>query len=375
MMSQMAGQMGMPVRPQEFAKPQGRQRQEGQEGRRGDRRRRRCAARSAPGCPAASPTCRRCRRASTNCRRAGRFRPVEAEVPGPERSRGDAARPRPRAARRGTRRVVDRRRRAARRAGRHGADTVSGPTVSTAAGSCPASSTRTATSGSAPTAPLDDLDEAIDQARDRTRRRRAAAARLRLADRHPQPRRPRRPAAHHPRRPPPGPAEALQPRTADRRRGRVATARSRRGSRPGRGDGWVKLVGDWIDREVGDLAPLWSDDVLKAAIDAAHANGARVTAHVFGEDALPGLIKAGIDCIEHGTGITDDVIDLMRRTRHRAGADADQHRQLPRHRRARGEVPDLRRAHARPVRDVPAARSPPRARPGCRSTPGPTRRR
>ena len=24
-----------------------------------------------------------------------------------------------------------------------------------------------------------------------------------------------------------------------------------------RGDGWVKLVGDWIDREVGDLAPLW----------------------------------------------------------------------------------------------------------------------
>lgn len=78
-----------------------------------------------------------------------------------------------------------------------------------------------------------------------------------------------------------------------------------------RGDGWVKLVGDWIDRQVGDLAPLWSDDVLKAAIDAAHAHGARVTAHVFSEDALPGLIKAGIDCIEHGTGLTDDTIALM----------------------------------------------------------------
>jgi imidazolonepropionase-like amidohydrolase len=24
-----------------------------------------------------------------------------------------------------------------------------------------------------------------------------------------------------------------------------------------RGDGWVKLVGDWIDRGVGDLAPCW----------------------------------------------------------------------------------------------------------------------
>jgi imidazolonepropionase-like amidohydrolase len=78
-----------------------------------------------------------------------------------------------------------------------------------------------------------------------------------------------------------------------------------------RGDGWVKLVGDWIDRGIGDLAPLWSDDVLKAAIDAAHATGARVTAHVFGEDALPGLINAGIDCIEHGTGLTDDTIELM----------------------------------------------------------------
>ncbi len=78
-----------------------------------------------------------------------------------------------------------------------------------------------------------------------------------------------------------------------------------------RGDGWVKLVGDWIDRAVGDLAPLWSDDVLKAAMEAAHARGARVTAHVFGEDALPGLLGAGIDCIEHGTGLTDDTIESM----------------------------------------------------------------
>lgn len=78
-----------------------------------------------------------------------------------------------------------------------------------------------------------------------------------------------------------------------------------------RGDGWIKLVGDWIDRSVGDLAPLWSDDVLKAAIETAHAHGARVTAHVFSEDALPGLINAGIDCIEHGTGLTDDTIELM----------------------------------------------------------------
>lgn len=77
------------------------------------------------------------------------------------------------------------------------------------------------------------------------------------------------------------------------------------------GDGWVKLVGDWIDRSVGDLAPLWSGDVLKAAVAAAHAEGARVTAHVFGEDALPDLISAGVDCIEHGTGLTDDTLEMM----------------------------------------------------------------
>lgn len=80
-----------------------------------------------------------------------------------------------------------------------------------------------------------------------------------------------------------------------------------------RGDGWVKLVGDWIDRSVGDLAPLFSDDVLADAVAAAHANGARVTAHVFGEDALPGLLDAGIDCIEHGTGLTDDTIAQLAR--------------------------------------------------------------
>jgi imidazolonepropionase-like amidohydrolase len=77
------------------------------------------------------------------------------------------------------------------------------------------------------------------------------------------------------------------------------------------GDGWVKLVGDWIDRGVGDLAPVWPDDVLAAAVEAAHSAGARVTAHVFSADAVPGLLRARIDCIEHGTGLTDDLIAEM----------------------------------------------------------------
>src|SRR3954447_16545996 len=78
-----------------------------------------------------------------------------------------------------------------------------------------------------------------------------------------------------------------------------------------RGDGWVKLVGDWIDRGTGDLAPCWPDDVLVEAIAAAHELGARVTAHCFGEDCLAPLVRAGIDCIEHATGLTPETIPLL----------------------------------------------------------------
>jgi imidazolonepropionase-like amidohydrolase len=78
-----------------------------------------------------------------------------------------------------------------------------------------------------------------------------------------------------------------------------------------RGDGWVKIVGDWIDRDVGDLTPLWPADLAQAAIARAHELGCRVTAHVFGEQAVSELVGAGIDGIEHGTGMDEATIELM----------------------------------------------------------------
>jgi imidazolonepropionase-like amidohydrolase len=78
-----------------------------------------------------------------------------------------------------------------------------------------------------------------------------------------------------------------------------------------RGDGWVKLVGDWIDRETGDLGACWPRGAVEAAIAAAHAEGARVTAHCFAEDSLRDLVEAGIDCVEHATGLTEDTIPLF----------------------------------------------------------------
>ncbi|ACZ30197.1 amidohydrolase [Xylanimonas cellulosilytica DSM 15894] len=81
-----------------------------------------------------------------------------------------------------------------------------------------------------------------------------------------------------------------------------------------RGDGWVKLVGDWIDRAVGDLTPLWPGDVLARAVAAAHAEAARVTVHTFATETIDDLLAAGVDGVEHGTGVTpDQAVELAAR--------------------------------------------------------------
>jgi imidazolonepropionase-like amidohydrolase len=77
------------------------------------------------------------------------------------------------------------------------------------------------------------------------------------------------------------------------------------------GNGWVKLVGDWLDRYAADLAPAWDAATLTAAVTAAHAAGARVATHVFGEESVEILVRAGVDSVEHGTGLSLELIDLM----------------------------------------------------------------
>jgi imidazolonepropionase-like amidohydrolase len=79
------------------------------------------------------------------------------------------------------------------------------------------------------------------------------------------------------------------------------------------GTGWVKLVGDWIDRSVGDLAPSWDAATMTAAVEAAHAAGARAAVHTFSEEGVEIMVRAGVDSVEHGTGLTLDLIDEMAR--------------------------------------------------------------
>jgi imidazolonepropionase-like amidohydrolase len=44
---------------------------------------------------------------------------------------------------------------------------------------------------------------------------------------------------------------------------------------------------------------------------AAHAAGARVTAHCFSEGSLADLVEAGIDCVEHATGLDETTLPLL----------------------------------------------------------------
>ena len=76
-----------------------------------------------------------------------------------------------------------------------------------------------------------------------------------------------------------------------------------------------------------------------------------MTAHVFGETALPDLLDAGIDCIEHGTGLSTDLIDQMVAQGIALVPTVKHLENFPSYADAgEAEVPRLRRPHARPAR-------------------------
>jgi imidazolonepropionase-like amidohydrolase len=58
-------------------------------------------------------------------------------------------------------------------------------------------------------------------------------------------------------------------------------------------------------------AQQYSDEELDAIVDEAHRAGVRVAAHAHGDGAIRACIRAGVDCIEHGSLASDDTIGLM----------------------------------------------------------------
>jgi imidazolonepropionase-like amidohydrolase len=55
----------------------------------------------------------------------------------------------------------------------------------------------------------------------------------------------------------------------------------------------------------------YSDEELAAIVDEAHRNGLRVAAHAHGDAGIRACVRAGVDCIEHGSLATDDTLHLM----------------------------------------------------------------
>src|SRR6266851_490795 len=57
----------------------------------------------------------------------------------------------------------------------------------------------------------------------------------------------------------------------------------------------------------------FTDEEAKAIVDEAHRIGKKVAAHAIGSDGIAAALRAGVDTIEHGDGLTDVLIDEMAR--------------------------------------------------------------
>jgi len=57
----------------------------------------------------------------------------------------------------------------------------------------------------------------------------------------------------------------------------------------------------------------FTDEEAKAIVDEAHRLGKKVAAHAIGSDGIAAALRAGVDTVEHGDGLTDALIDEIAR--------------------------------------------------------------
>ena len=82
------------------------------------------------------------------------------------------------------------------------------------------------------------------------------------------------------------------------------------------GADWIKFYADrkyYWDEKKGRLASWvnFTDEEAKALVDEAHRIGRKVAAHTIGWDGIDAALRAGVDTIEHGDGLTDDLLDRV----------------------------------------------------------------
>jgi imidazolonepropionase-like amidohydrolase len=81
------------------------------------------------------------------------------------------------------------------------------------------------------------------------------------------------------------------------------------------GADWIKYYSDRRYRFGSDglLHSMvnFTDEEAKAIVDETHRLGRKVAAHAIGSDGIAAALRAGVDTIEHGDGLTDALMDEM----------------------------------------------------------------
>jgi imidazolonepropionase-like amidohydrolase len=81
------------------------------------------------------------------------------------------------------------------------------------------------------------------------------------------------------------------------------------------GADWIKYYSDrgYHFESDGVLHSMvnFTDDEAKAIVDEAHRLNRKVAAHAIGSDGIAAALRAGVDTIEHGDGLTDALMDEM----------------------------------------------------------------
>jgi len=83
------------------------------------------------------------------------------------------------------------------------------------------------------------------------------------------------------------------------------------------GADWIKYYSDRryhfeADRVLHSMVN-FTDEEAKAIVDEAHRIGKKVAAHAIGSDGIAAALRAGVDTIEHGDGLTEALMDEMAR--------------------------------------------------------------
>jgi imidazolonepropionase-like amidohydrolase len=79
----------------------------------------------------------------------------------------------------------------------------------------------------------------------------------------------------------------------------------------GRGADWIKVYADYRWGPNGTQQPSFSEEELRALVEAAHSSGRPVAAHATTAEGMRRAVLAGVDSIEHGFNGTPEVFALM----------------------------------------------------------------